>query len=143
MLLLRDTLHLLFHTVGDVLKLLLTILESALLFLIFYLKGMLLAENLILALKQDLLLLSLSFLAGFIHNAAGKVVSFTDAFAGDIALYENAYEAAKHEGYDGKDVEYDIFHDCTFDMLTGRAPIVPELLWTHENRPRHEAAGPF
>jgi hypothetical protein len=81
---------------------------------------MLLAEDLVLALEEDLLLLGLAFLAGLVHNAAGKVISFTDALVGDVALYENAYEAAKHEGHDGKDVKYAVFHGYTFDMLTGK-----------------------
>ena len=55
-----------------------------------------------------------------IHDAAGKVVGFADAFVGDVALYENAYEAAKHKGHNGKDVKDAVFHGYTFDMLTGK-----------------------
>ena len=135
---LRDALHLLFHAVGDVLELLLAILKDAFLLFVFRFKGVLLAEDLVLALKQYLLLLCLSFLAGLVHDAAGKVVGFAYALAGDITLYENAYERAEHKGHDGKDVKYGISHNSTFDMLTGLTPIVPEWFWTRESRPRHE-----
>lgn len=85
---------------------------------------MLLAENFVLSLEKNFLLLSLRFLACFFHNAAGQIVGLADALGGHMPLYADAQQRAGHKTDQREGVNNDIIHDNSCNMLTGKTRYV-------------------